>query len=379
MSAPRVVLLTGGTGVVGSALLPQLVERTDTEIILLLRATSADTVAKRRRACLDFASGRIAAGAEARVTAVRGDVAETNLGLAPADHARLVECVTHIVHAAGVVKLNQPIEAARRSAIDGVAHALDFARACAARRPPPRIEYLSTVGVAGRRSGVVPETPLDDATGYHNTYEQAKAEAETIALAASREGLPITVHRPSMVVGDSRDGRVIHFQVFYHLARFIAGTRTRGIVPAFGDVRLDLVPSDYVARAIVASMARADAPGRILHLCAGPDGAMPLDEVGERVRAFLASHGETVPRPRHVPRPLVRLFARLGGALVPGSAGRALASLPHFLDYLAEDQRFANASTAAFFTAEGLRPPPIDSWLATVLEYWHARNAPAHA
>jgi hypothetical protein len=80
-----------------------------------------------------------------------------------------------------------------------------------------------------------------------------------------------------------------------------------------------------------------------------------------------------------VPRALVRLFARLGGALVPGSTGRALASLPHFLDYLAEDQRFANASTAAFFTTEGLRPPPIASWLATVLEYWHARKAAAHA
>jgi hypothetical protein len=182
-----------------------------------------------------------------------------------------------------------------------------------------------------------------------------------------------------MVVGDSRDGRVIHFQVFYHLARFIAGERTRGVVPDFGDVRLDLVPSDYVARAIATSMTLADAPGRILHLCAGPEGAMPLDEVGARVRAFLARHGEAVHRPRHVPRALVRLFARVGGALVPGSGGRALASLPHFLDYLEEDQRFANAQTEAFFAAESLRPPPIASYLDTVLEYWHARKAPARA
>jgi UDP-glucose 4-epimerase len=379
VTEPRVVLLTGGSGVVGSALLPLLVECGDTELVLLLRAGSEEALADRRRACLDFATGRIGDDAAARVTAVRGDVAEANLGLAAADHARLVERVTHIVHAAGVVKLNQSIEAARRSAIDGIAQVLALARACAAHRSPPRIEYLSTVGVAGRRSGVVPETPLDDAAGYHNTYEQAKAEAEATALAASRAGLPITIHRPSMVVGDSRDGRVVHFQVFYHLARFIAGERTRGIVPDFGDVRLDLVPSDYVAQAIVASMARADAPGRILHLCAGPDGAMPLDEVGARVRAFLARHGEEVRRPRHVPRALVRLLARGGGAIVPGSAGRALASLPHFLDYLEEDQRFANAQTEAFFAAENLRPPPIASWLDTVLEYWHARKAPARA
>src|SRR6185312_16719407 len=98
-----------------------------------------------------------------------------------------------------------------------------------------------------------------------------------------------------------------------------------------------------------------------------------------RVRAFLAAHGEAIGPPRHVPRSMVRLFARVGGAVVPGSAGRALASLPHFLDYLAEDQRFANAQTAAFFARENLRPPPIASYLDTVLEYWHARRAPAHA
>ena len=46
--------------------------------------------------------------------------------------------------------------------------------------------------------------------------EAAKAEAER-AVWSEGAGLPITVHRPSMVVGEAQNGRVIHFQVFYHL------------------------------------------------------------------------------------------------------------------------------------------------------------------
>ena len=52
---------------------------------------------------------------------------------------------------------------------------------------------------------------------FHNTYEQAKAEAEEYLYPfMADERLPITIHRPSMVVGDSMTGKAISFQVFYH-------------------------------------------------------------------------------------------------------------------------------------------------------------------
>ena len=57
-------------------------------------------------------------------------------------------------------------------------------------------------------------------------------------------GLPATIHRPSMVVGDSQTGKVIHFQVFYHLCEFLSGRRTLGIVPDTGDAALDGEVSD---------------------------------------------------------------------------------------------------------------------------------------
>ena len=56
------------------------------------------------------------------------------------------------------------------------------------------------------------------------------------------------------VVGDTINGRIIHFQVFYHLCEFLSGRRTLGLAPGFGGARLDIVPADYVAQVIALSL-----------------------------------------------------------------------------------------------------------------------------
>ena len=88
--------------------------------------------------------------------------------------------------------------------------------------------------------GLIREVPLAEPRQFHNTYEAAKAEAESFVWERLSGGLPGTIHRPSMIVGDSKTGKNIRFQVFYYLADFLAGLRTLGVVPDTRDVvRLD--------------------------------------------------------------------------------------------------------------------------------------------
>src|SRR6185503_1340820 len=113
-----------------------------------------------------------------------------------------------------------------------------------------------------RMRGLVPEELLTG-QAFHNTYESSKAEAERLVLAAIDGGLPVTIHRPSMVVGDSRTGKAIRPQVFQFLAGFLAGGQTAGFVPKLTGVQLDTVPSDYVAAAIHWASRTPKATGRI--------------------------------------------------------------------------------------------------------------------
>jgi UDP-glucose 4-epimerase len=314
-------------------------------------------------------------GYAARVEAVAGDVTLPNLGVEESAYRRLSSEVTHVIHSAGDVRLSRPLDQARKSAVDSARHIVSFADACASRGTFEKLEFISTVGVAGNMAGTVPEQAFGGPRDFRNSYEAAKAEAETLVLKEIARGLPATIHRPSMVVGDSRDGKIIQFQVFYYLCEFLSGRRTAGVVPDARGIRLDIVPVDYVARAIQASSTRRDAAGRIFHLCAGPSHAPEIGALSHRIRDFFIAHGRPAPSLRPIPTTLVRTLLPIVSRLVPASARRSLETLPYFLAYLGKPQTFANVRTREFFFPLGLEVPPVDGYLDAVLSYYVSRIA----
>ena len=163
-------------------------------------------------------------------------------------------------------------------------------------------------------------------------------------------GLPATVHRPSMVVGDLRTGKVIHFQVFYYLAEFFSGLKTWGVVPRTAGIRLDIIPSDYVARGLHLSSSR-QAPLALLppllrqKLPSGhrtdpePAELLPVAGAASAPRLQVAGCASCTPSPGH-PRRSTRSAAQPVG--------------PSFLlDYLDRDpQDFDNARTCNFYAGQ---------------------------
>lgn len=365
------VLLTGATGAIGSVLLEELLRREDATVCLLLRGADGAAVERRRDDLLDALFGSDAAAkARPRVPVVRGDVTQPFLGLDAAARDALAERCTHIVHCAAQIRMNLPREAARAAAVEGTRRLLEFARSVRGLR---KLEVLSTIGVGGRLSEV-PETWIEGPRPFHNTYEEAKAEAE-ILLRRAADDLPLTVHRPSMVVGDSKTGRVRAFQVFYHLCEFLAGVRSRGLVPRLGDARLDTFPVDCLAGAVRWSLERPDLAGRVLHECSGAD-AIRLRDLQGIVRDRFRAAGVALP-------PLLPLPAWTFGALLPPLAllapprlRRAIRTAPIFLDYLAERRLFRNERTRRDLAAAGLDPPPPAQYLPRSIDYY-LRHRPA--
>jgi nucleoside-diphosphate-sugar epimerase len=266
--------------------------------------------------------------------------------------------------------MNLPLEVARTAAVTAVEHVLAFCEAGARAGVFEKAEFVSTVGVGGRWKGPLPERWIDEPRSFHNTYEESKAEAETVVARAIAAGLPATVHRPSMVVGDSRTGHIPHFQVFYHLAEFIAGRRTFGLLPPLAGRTVDLVPSDFVAAAIAWSSTEKAARGKVLHLCAGPAEAVPLEWLRDHVRRQVRDRGLDSPRIRSVSPGLLGGVARLVAPLVGERTRRALSTLPIFLDYLGEEQVFGNQATSALLAKVPIELPRAAAYLGPVLDYY---------
>ena len=156
----EVVLLTGGTGFLGTEVAARLLERADLEIVSLVLADSdAEAVHASNRAWWYEPDLRAELGA--RIHAIAGDVAEPRLGLDPSTYADLCERVTHIVHSAADLRVDATVEDLRGTNVDGVANVLELrAVGPQARTPRPRVDRIRGRGSEGNRERGRPDRRL---------------------------------------------------------------------------------------------------------------------------------------------------------------------------------------------------------------------------
>jgi nucleoside-diphosphate-sugar epimerase len=268
------ILLTGATGFLGMEVLARLLERTDREVLCVVRARDHDAAEARLDGVLATLY-RDASPHRDRVRALPGDL---TTGIQAPDDDIDVVC-----HCAASISFDMPLEEAREVNVEGTRAMLELARAVRARR----FVHVSTAYVAGTHSGAFTEDMLG--SEFRNTYEQTKSEAER--LFAEVEDLEVAIARPSIVMGESDTGWTPAFNVLYWPLRAFA----RGLfeqVPAKPDGRVDVVPVDYVADGI-AKLIESDATGTF-NLVSGADAAT-VDDLAE----LACAHFDR-PRPPYV-------------------------------------------------------------------------------
>ena len=357
--ADGAILLTGGTGLVGGELLPRLLAAAPgSTVYCLLRARDAAELERRAQALIADASLPAAAGA--RVRAIAGDVRAPDLGLGAARAALLRE-VRSVVHTAASTRFDQELDEARRSNVAGTRNVLAFAREARA-----HLHHVSTAYVVGDREGSFGAAWEGGARPpFHNSYEESKWEAEQLVRAAAAD-LHTTVYRPSIIVGDSVSGRTRHFRVLYDPFKWVIYGKT-SLLPCRPEVRVDVVPVDFVCDALIALGARADAAGAVWLLSAGPERALSIGEIlalaEPIVNGWLAARGQpavAVPRivsPDAATPELAELF-RLGAAVMR-------THVPYMLRELLFDPR----ETEHALAQSGVRCPPLREILRPLLEF----------
>lgn len=260
--APRIAFVTGFPGFIAERLVARLAREVD-YFYLLVQPQFAEGA---RRSVSSIAANSKATAS--RFDIVEGDITAPDLGLSAEDLQNVRSGVTEVFHLAAVYDLAVPKDVAYAVNLDGTRNVNEFARSLPLLE---RYNYISTCYVAGKRTGRILETDLEHDAGFRNHYEETKylAEMEVEKLKAE---LPVTIFRPSVVVGDSKTGETAKYDGIYSLINYLrrAPNLLRLINVGNRDVKLNLVPVDFVVEGIAALSSDEDALGKTIAL-ADPD------------------------------------------------------------------------------------------------------------
>src|SRR6202000_3048246 len=98
------------------------------------------------------------------------------------------------------------------------------------------------------------ERDLEKGQAFNNFYEETKHRAEILVRDRMRDGLPATIYRPSIVVGDSRTGVTQKLDGPYFFMRWLLRQPRYALLPVIGGAdrfRFNVVPGHFVLGASV--------------------------------------------------------------------------------------------------------------------------------
>jgi nucleoside-diphosphate-sugar epimerase len=264
------LLVTGGTGFLGGAVIADLVTRDIwPQVRMLVRAASKEEGAQRIRATL--ARFEVPAAALARVSAqqiVLGDFAAPDAIFAD----RALEAVTHVINSAALTTFATtpdlwPIN------VDGT---FRFAERLVGLARVERFVHVGTAMCVG--PDAVPPVAEDhvptDPIRHLVPYTETKIEIER-KLRRELPQLPLIQARPTIIVGHSSLGTRPSGSIFWVFRT--AMLLERWTVAPEG--RIDVVPVDWTAHALIELALKCSHKHSLYHLSAGPTLASTFAEL----------------------------------------------------------------------------------------------------
>jgi nucleoside-diphosphate-sugar epimerase len=290
MVSKKTIFLTGATGFLGSNLAYNFFKK-GYKLKLLIRdkKIGADERLKNSLKYLIETPAEYE-NFKKNVEIIHGNLTNNNLGIVSDVFGRLQSEVDTVFHNAALTNFNEPYHELEKQNIIAVKNILEFTRLL----KQADFHYVSTAYVCGSKNGIFFENDLNAGQAFHNHYEETKFKAEQL-IKKYEEQYCITpvIYRPSIVVGDSRNGKTSNFVGIYSIIKAIyflidifskdlsvdggrASTANVSIrdnrlniplrIPANPQKTLNIVTVDYVVNVILTAMCRKDSYGKTFHI-----------------------------------------------------------------------------------------------------------------
>ncbi|HEY6923806.1 MAG TPA: SDR family oxidoreductase [Steroidobacteraceae bacterium] len=353
--------VTGGTGFIGRHVVAALASLGQ-PVYVLTRAESRGKLDRIISEC----------GTEGRhVIPIEGNLNESLLGLAPEQRRPLEGKIQHFFHLAALYDLDASTADLERANVSGTRNALGLARELRA----GCFHHMSSIAVAGRYPGRFSEDMFEEAVQLDHPYFRTKHDAEAVVRANQR--VPWRIYRPGMVVGHSATGVMDKIDGPYYLFKLIQ--KMRNALPSwfpllgFQGGHVNLVPVDFVARALVRLAHIAGEDGRCFHL------TDPADRrVGEVLNLFArAAHAPQMSL-QIEPRALATATALLGSVMQSSlPVARIVDQVLHdvgvpraLMELLDYPTTFDASHTQALLAATDVKLPSLEDYAWRLWDYW---------
>src|SRR5436853_3106959 len=286
---------------------------------------------------------------------VEGDITQPDLGLPAIELAQARRETATIFHLAAIYDLAVAQDVAARVNVEGTLNINEFAKTVERLR---RYHYVSTCYVAGKRPGLIKEDELHHEAGFRNHYEETKYLAE-LGVETLKAELPITIHRPAVVCGDSRTGETAKYDGIYYLIHYLrrwpSGLTRLNI--GNRDVCLNLVPVDFVIEAM-AVLAKDDrAIGATVQL-ADP-GPLTTHELFNEISKAIGGRDSFATVPAGIVYPVLRL------PFAPKITGLPHSAVPYFF----LDQTYDTTRARELLEPYGIRCPRFAGYVEALVNF----------
>jgi thioester reductase-like protein len=244
------IFLTGSTGYLGSYLVAGLCRGHRDRLNLLVRAKSQPEALERlwQSLQLHMEFPEFEEHLASRAKVFLGDLTGRQFGLPDDAYRELVHSTDSVLHCAA--SLNRKSEKQCLNVnLRGTLEVIQLARRAQQHHRLRRFSHVSTVAVAGVRQDevVCEDTAIDWARSDYDPYARTKKFCEHM-LHELLPDVERTVFRPAIVLGDSTRAETTQFD----MAQAFSVLESLPVLPLRPADRIDIVPADYVAKAIVA-------------------------------------------------------------------------------------------------------------------------------
>lgn len=248
----RNILLVGSTGYLGIHLLKDILENTDSNLILLVRGKSEEQAKERLINKMHFHfTEDLYSKYRKRITVVKGDFTQENFGLDLYDYIKLSKQVDCIINSAANVKHYGFHEEFYEVNVKGTERLINFAMTGLQKD----YNHVSTISIASgnisnKKNVVFTEEDCDLGQTINNYYVDSKFNSEKELLKLREQGININIFRVGNLVFDSSTGifqENINDNAFYTIIKSLIKI---GRMPNIDMGAFDFSFVDYVSRAI---------------------------------------------------------------------------------------------------------------------------------